>query len=109
MEVHGCHGTSRAARISGPADHAPSLRDRINLALFVLGRAQRGAIVKKRSTIPFAIPALPLERGFQFGLVQAPRFRALVLSARLGQWRKFAEHEVQEPSQPDALSLSFFA
>src|ERR1700732_4032089 len=41
--------------------------------------------------------------------MEAPFFRALMLASRIGDFCKFPQDCVQEPAQPDALSLAVLA
>ena len=74
--LDGGHGPGGALGHGRARDHAPRLRDRIDAALDVLGRAERRAVVEVRSPVPVAVPRVPLERHLQRGHVMPPRLRA---------------------------------
>ena len=59
------HRAPRALRIGRAGDDRPRLRDRIDLALVVLGRAERRAIVEIGAAIPVAVPGVLLDGGAQ--------------------------------------------
>jgi hypothetical protein len=85
------------------------LRDRIDLAFFVLGRAQRRAVVEVRPAIPLAVPAVLLDvprsrpASTVYRSASAPRRRA---AAPGGELR---EHVKQEERQPHALASALLA
>src|SRR5205085_3560424 len=100
------HRTVRAMRIGRAGDDAPTLRNRINAALFVLRRAERRAIVKVRAPVPIAVPRFGFERLFQLLDVRAIVFGALRIIARLANGRELRERRVEKPTDPDALALA---
>src|SRR5437773_5531448 len=56
------HGADLAARIAGSRDDAPGLGDRIDPARAVRRRPGRRSTVEAAAFVPFAIPAIALER-----------------------------------------------
>ena len=58
------HRALGAVHVGRAGDDAPTLRNRINAALFVLRRAERRAVVEVRAPVPVAVPCLGFERLF---------------------------------------------
>src|SRR5262249_57322705 len=85
------------------------VRDRVDSALDVLRRAERWAVVEEGPTIPVPIPPRSLQRHLQLVDVLPPPLRPFRLAAFLGQPRELPEVGVQEPAEPDALSLPLVA
>ena len=94
------------AWLRGAADDSPRLRDGIDAAFGVRGRAERRAVIVVGAAIPFAVPAVALERGFQRADVQAPGFGALVFAARVRDLGELPENRVQKPAEPDAFAFA---
>ena len=98
------HGARGAVRVGRPGEDGPRLRDRVDTALRVLGRAQRSAVVEVRPPIPVAVPAGGLQRPPERIPVRAPHARTLSFAAGFGDRRPLGEGRVQEPAEPDALA-----
>ena len=94
---------------AGAGKNRPALRDRIDLAFFVRGRAERRAVVEVRPAIPLAVPAVLLDISAQsagFDRVPVGERRVAAPPRQLGELR---EHVKQEERQPDALALAVLA
>ena len=107
--VDGRHGALAACRVPGRRDDAPGLRDRIDAAFVVDGGAEWRPIIEVRAPIPLAVPGLTLERFLQCAPVLTPSLGALALPASVGQVGPSGQNGVQEPPEPDALTLAFGA
>src|SRR5438093_10879448 len=55
--ANGIHRAFGEPLRNGSREHSPRLRDRIDLALVVLCRAERGPIVEVAAPVPFAVPS----------------------------------------------------
>ena len=66
---------ARSARVTrrGAGQHRPGLRDRVDLALVVLRRAQRRAVVVVAAPVPLAVPGLLQHAGQPAGLARVAR------------------------------------
>src|SRR5207302_9177495 len=85
-------GLSRALRVGGTGDHRPGLREGVDLALVVLGRAERGAVVEVGAAVPAAVPGVLLQRGPQrLGPLPAPG-RTRRVANPVGQVRERLQH-----------------
>src|SRR5208282_1356385 len=107
--VNGGHRGRGADRIRGAGDYAPRLRDRIDSAFDVAGRAERRAVIEVPAPIPVAVPSVALERFRECRLVSPPRRSARILAANIRQRRKRHQRRVEEPSEPDALAFASLA
>ena len=103
------HGLLGALRLRGAGDHAPGLRDGVDLAFVIRGRAQGRAVVEEPAAIPLAIPAMRFQRVAQLAGVAEPPRGEREFAARLRQRSKGIERGVQEPAQPHALAAAMFA
>src|SRR4029079_7390462 len=56
------HGSGDALAVPGPGNHRPSLRDRIDPALFACRRAKRRTVVEPAAQIPVSVPRLTRKR-----------------------------------------------
>ena len=103
------HRLAGPLRIAGAGDHRPRLGDRIDLALVVLRRAERSAIIEVRPTVPAAVPGVLLQCSPQrLGSLPAPG-RPRGVAALLGQAGELAQGRQHEPAVPDALALALGA
>src|SRR5581483_8395262 len=82
----------------------PRLRNRIDLAFVLLGRAQRRAVVVVSPAVPFAIPC-ELELCRQPSRLVRIARRASAVLPRVAQAGEGTEHAVQEEAQPGALAV----
>ena len=81
-------------------------RDRIDLAVVALRRAERRAVVEVGSAVPRSVPPCAL---YRFVVVVGPLHELIahcLISARCRVLGEFPERHDQEPRQPHALSLS---
>ena len=83
------HRDPRAFRVARAGEHAPALRDRIDLAFRVRGRPQRRAVIEVRAAVPAAIPGIALDVGAQLRRLLAAAFGKLRIAARVRQDREF--------------------
>src|SRR5207245_11593342 len=87
----------------GSGENGPGLRDRVDLAFFVLGRPEGGAVVESPPPVPLAVPG-PLQGGGQSrGLLAIPLGPGAI-AALLAQGRALRQHDVQEPAGPGAFA-----
>ena len=103
------HGARGAGRVGGAGDHAPGLRDRIDAAFAVRGRAERRAVVEIGAAIPVAVPAVALQRLLQRRRVRRQSRARARVAALLGERREARQRGMQEPAEPDAFALAAFA
>ena len=67
------HRRSGPRRVRDAGDHRPGLRDRVDLAFVVLGRAEGRAVVEVRPAVPGAVPGVRLQgRPQRLGPLPAP-------------------------------------
>ncbi len=85
------------------------MRDGIDLALGILSRPERRAVVEVRAAIPLAVPGLLLDVLLQLvGLGEAMPGKDSVV-ALMRQFRKLGQHVVEEETQPDTFAAPLFA
>jgi hypothetical protein len=102
----GAHAPDCVSLPVAAGQHRPALRDRVDLAFGVRGRAQRRAVVEIGAAIPGAVPAVLFDALAQSAparpatLGEVPGPRAPAPGAELPQ------HFAQEEAQPDALALA---
>ena len=84
-------------------EHRPRLGDRVNLAFIVLRCAERTPIVVVAAQVPLAVPGAVQHAGqpARFGR-KACRPGGIPLFA---EWYELPQDGMQEPAEPDALSL----
>ena len=82
------------------------MRNGIDLALVVLGRAERRAVVEVRAAIPRAVPGVRFDRGPQrLGPISAPGGLRLVGTA-VGDFGERVQYGDEKPTVPDAFALA---
>ena len=104
MRIERVEGAVRAFLGRGAGQHGPALRDRVDAAFGIAGRAERRAVVEVGAAVPVAVPGVLLEvraQGLGFALA-AVRERGV--AARACQRREVAQHAVEEEAQPHALA-----
>src|SRR5208337_4653284 len=79
------HRGSSADRTSGAGDYAPRLRDRIDPAFEIAGRAERRPVIEVTAPIPVAVPPFALQRSRKRSCVMPPRRSARILAADIRQ------------------------
>ena len=104
--IDGLHGLRRAGRPRSAGQHRPRLGDGVDAALLAGRRAERGAIVEPPSPIPVAIPGLAFEGAVQRLDVRPPLCNSRMIAAVLRDVCEVAQRRVQEPAEPDALTLT---
>jgi hypothetical protein len=97
------------ARIGGAGQHAPALRDRIDLAFLVGVRTERRAVVEIGAAIPLAIPCILLDVGGDAARLFAALGGKGGVMPQLGHFGKALQHFAQEEGQPHALALAMLA
>src|SRR5882724_4248559 len=100
----GVHGPLGVLHGRDSGQDRPGLSDRVDLALVVLRRAQRRAVVVITPPVPLPVPG-PLEHARQpAGLARVTRRPRRVPG--LAQGDELLQHRVQEPPEPDAFSAA---
>ena len=108
MRAHGVHRALGAARLRRSRNHGPRLRQRIELALLVLHRSQRRAVVEVRAAIPVAVPR-QLEHAGEPPRLVAVLARQIGAAAALADRREVVQHGHEEPAEPHALAAALVA
>ena len=106
--AHGVHRALGAARLRRAREHGPRLRERVELALLVLHRSQRRAVVEIGAAIPVAVPG-QLEHPGEPARLVAIAPGQVVAAAPLAERREVVQHGDQEPAEPHALAAAFVA
>src|SRR5690606_36613404 len=89
--------------------HAPRLRDGINLAFITVPRATRRAIVVETTAIPLAIPTIALAGFGQTLQMRFPDIDVLLVLACFSSRDALAERIGEVPAEAHALALSLHA
>src|SRR6185312_10511296 len=101
----GCHRRLSALWLSRSGEHAPALRDGIDLGFVALARAERITVVVVRANVPVAIPCV----GFDSVPVTLRDREEIVvrsrIAARCADLGEALQRRDEEPSEPDAHSL----
>src|SRR6185312_5214348 len=93
----------------GAGEHRPALRDRIDAAFLVAGRAERRAVVEVRAAVPLAVPAVLVDARAQRARLGRAALRESRVAAVARDRRETLEHVMAEEGEPDAFALAFRA
>jgi len=99
------HGPLRTARLRAPGQHRPRLRQRVDPALLVLHRPERGPVVEVRPPVPVAVPGQFQHAGQPVRLAAVP-LRHSGLAPDGTQCRHLPEDDREEPAEPHALTAT---
>src|SRR5204862_4409629 len=99
---------TRTFRISGPADHRPALRQRIDLTFRIRLRTERSAVVEVGAPVPLAVPGVLLDVLLQLLCFSEAAFGEGDVLAGPGQFGDLREHIIKKKSQPDTFATSLF-
>ncbi len=103
------HCLSGAHRVRRARQHAPRLRDRVDRAFGVAGRAERRTVVEVAAPIPCAVPSRIGKRIAQRGGTRRPARRQVGRAARRGERGERRERRMQKPPEPDTFTPPGFA
>ena len=103
------HGNLRAFGIAGAGQHGPALRNRIDLAFRIAGRAEWCAVVEISAPVPAAIPAVRLDVALQDASLFDAACTECAIALQVGDLRKARQHIEQEECQPHAFAAAFLA
>ncbi len=106
MPIQRLHRRLRAPGFTGPGQHRPALRNRVDRAFLIDRGSERRAIVKPGAAIPGAVPGVPLEIAPQLPGFQTAAAGEGRIAVKLGKRGERRQHLVQEEPQPDAFTLA---
>ncbi len=89
--------------------HRPALRDRVDLALGILGGAERRAVVEVRAAPPGAVPAVLLDVAREALALASAAFGERRIAARLRERFELTQYFAQEKAEPHALAAALQA
>ncbi len=103
------HRPRRMRVIRRTGDHAPRLRDGVDLALDTLARTERRAVVVIAAPVPLTVPACAFERASQGRCERQPARRALIVCTPACIRNECVDRRDEKPRKPRAFAATFFA
>src|SRR3546814_2332789 len=96
----------RPFRITGAREYGPGLRDRIDAALLLFGRAPGPAVIVECAQIPFAVPCGSFDRGRERVGAPIPAITKPGLIFVETVPREISDGRADKPGKPHAFTVS---
>ena len=103
MGPHGFHRASGPPSVGLVREDGPRLRQRVDTALLVLRRSERGAVVEIRASVPVAVPG-ELQHAGEPPQLTPVMLRTGDVPSLFAQQHPLFQDDDQEPSEPHALA-----